>query len=460
MKRYHTVLTHRLHLDEVVAIVIAMIFGSRRNMDVTEAKIELVYGNHLPDGKTVAELDREGILCIGEGGGRFDEHGRKDASKTCAALLMARYLGVANHPGLKSILAEVCEFDRNATATKTAIGTIIKTRFIAGSHAQGKVIEWAIMGVRDMLTWSIQEGSISCDYEAYSAVFSKAWQHASEHGVWTDDMYQRAARDFQASAENSQRLITDLSYIYFYRVAQSGKEKADEWLYDAAYDLIIHQKKFSKACADFIDRAHIEKTTALVEGREACIKVAFIESDSAVMDKAYRSSQAVKRFGLVDCLVQRKSSGNVGIYLNHRSKLYCDDLARMLRWTEIYLTSREPHGWEKLNKAEDLEFVPEWYYHRTEKVGESAIYNGSLTHPHVKPTRLSNEDLVVIVRHAFHPEGVRIWRRRHGAFDKPKANTRIEPKAQAKDSARKMEPGFEPDAKIDLGQVMDKAVAQ
>ena len=419
MKTYKKVITHRLHLDEVVAIVLALIFGHKAGIDISKAKIEISFGNDLPDGKTSEDLDREGVLCIGEGGGRFDEHGKHGATaQKCAAVLMAEFLGVADHPTLNGILKEICDFDRHPTATKTALGTVIKDRFIAKNKSMESVINWAILGVRDMVTFFLTENAqMRVDFDAYSAVFNRAWQSASLDGHWTDEMYGRASRDFVASATNGQKLYSDLSYIYYYRAAMSGKEVADAWLYDAAYDAIVYQKKWFLARDEFIKNVWVEKSTALIDGCEVMIRVAMIKSDHEVMDKVYRSTSALKRCGRIDCLVQVKSSGNVAIFFNHQSKLHGDDLARMLRWAEISLSGRKAHGWEKLAKSDVLFFVPQWYYHRTDEIGKSGFYNGSLSHPLVQPTRINPEELLEIVCHAFHPQGVKVWRKRYNVFD-------------------------------------------
>lgn len=433
VKKYHTVLSHRFHWDEVVAYVLFLLFGYRMGIDISGAKIEFIKNNRLPDGKTVEQLDAEGYLVLGEGDGRFDEHGRRNADKICCAVLVARFLGIENHPALRGLLQEVCKFDRNASATKTCIANVMKEAYAARRRPVEKIIYWAIAAATDLVKWHMgKDSTIIVDESAYNGVFLKAWNDAAERQVWDDEMYARALKDYNSSldkayvgsmeefhlSENEGKLLTELSRIYFVMVAVSGKDEADYWLEQAAFDSVRFQETWFKARSEFLKNAIVLKTQALVDGTTRDIRIGWIVSDAEVMNSVWRSTDAVKRFGRLDVLVQkRRTTDNVAIFLNHSSKLHSDDLARMLRWAEIDLSGRKLPEWEELAREETVEQAPEWYYHRSTEIGKSAIYNGSLSHPHVIPTRISVRGIQDIVCHAFHPDGVRIWRRDHDAFD-------------------------------------------
>ncbi len=420
VKKYHTVLSHRFHWDEVVAYVLFLLFGHRMGIDISGAKIVFLKNNRLPDGKTVEQLEAEGYLLLGEGEGQFDEHGRRNADKICCAVLVARFLGIENHPAIKGLLQEVCEFDRNATATKTCIANVMKEAFVARRRPVENIIYWAIAAATDLVKWHMgKDSTVMIDVDAYNAVFLKAWNDAADRKVWDDEMYDRAMKDFSATVANERKLYTELSMVYFTMVAISGKEEADYWLGEAAFDTIRYQETWFKARTEFLKNAVVLKTQALVDETTRDIRIGWIVSDAEVMNSVWRSTEAVKRFGRLDVLVQkRRTTDNVAIFLNHSSKLRSDDLARMLRWAEIDLSGRKLPLWEELSCGETHESAPEWYYHRTKELGRSAFYNGSISHPHVIPTRISAKGLQEIVCHAFHPDGVRIWRRDHDAFNK------------------------------------------
>jgi hypothetical protein len=431
MRIYIEILTHRLHLDEALAIVFLLLFGKKKGIDVTKAKVKLVHSNRLPGGKTWKQLDDEGVFVLAEGGSPSDEHG-KDPKKRdkCAALLIAEKLGIAEDGKLRLLIEEVRLFDRRAEATQTALGTVMKDCYAAGRRSVSDVMSWSITGALDLVRYHISGKDLLMDDKAYAEVFSKAWHDVAQASpeAWTEEMRDRMMRIYAASATNAQKLLTDLSYVYFARYTMSGKEKADAWLYEAAYDMVVYQRKFFAARDEFLAKARVVRTWAWVNGQTVPIRVAAIRSDSEVMNKVFRSSSVFKRLGRIDALVQKKSSGNVGVFLNHSSRLPSDDLARMLRWREDEVQGREHGLWDKLDEAETMESIEEWFYHRTDVAGASAFYNGSLSHPDVPPTQIKALDLLEIVVDAFHPDSVKRWRRKHNAFDprpiKPKKERR------------------------------------
>ena len=97
---YHTLLTHESpDLDAILSVLIMKRFGEDKYPGVSTASVRFTSANHMPDNKTPAELEQEGILCLDIGGGRFDTHpveGMVDAEKqeSCAAELVAKDLGV------------------------------------------------------------------------------------------------------------------------------------------------------------------------------------------------------------------------------------------------------------------------------------------------------------------------------------------------------------------------------
>jgi hypothetical protein len=110
------IVTHiRPHFDEVLAIYLLKCYGEKFFPGIGDAEVE-TWG----EGKMLKEyasktadnlLQEEKILCIGTCGGMFDEHG--NGQQTCAHLV-ADYLGVAERPELKKILAFCQRVDHDA----------------------------------------------------------------------------------------------------------------------------------------------------------------------------------------------------------------------------------------------------------------------------------------------------------------------------------------------------------
>jgi len=100
-ERYHTiVLPTRAQPDTLVAIFLLKKFGESRFPGIKEAEID--FWQVVPAGETEETLDRQGIILLDLGGGRFDHHGAR--VKTTASHLVAEYLGVRENAALVKLL--------------------------------------------------------------------------------------------------------------------------------------------------------------------------------------------------------------------------------------------------------------------------------------------------------------------------------------------------------------------
>lgn len=123
------IVTHeRPQLSDIVAILVLRRFGEELFPGVGQAPV-IFNGcggaNFL--GKTQEELDKEGVLLIGIGGGRFDEHPRNGKSRKsgeCEATLVAKYLGVFG--SLAHILKDVCEQDLGGQTPVLHLASAVK----------------------------------------------------------------------------------------------------------------------------------------------------------------------------------------------------------------------------------------------------------------------------------------------------------------------------------------------
>lgn len=72
---FHTLLTHESpDLDAILSVLLIRTFGEEKYPGVSTAKITFASANALPGGKDPDALEKEGILCVDIGGGRFDTH--------------------------------------------------------------------------------------------------------------------------------------------------------------------------------------------------------------------------------------------------------------------------------------------------------------------------------------------------------------------------------------------------
>ncbi len=151
MTRFRKIVTHvRPHFDEVVAIWLLYVFGQEKFPGISQAEIEYWGFGKTPDGRSAEEYEREGVLLIGVGGGRFDEHPTATKERTageCAATLVAKALGVRERPELQQILNEVLSNDLNGGGSLFGVPAIIQIFHHQYQENHEKAMDWAMMAV-------------------------------------------------------------------------------------------------------------------------------------------------------------------------------------------------------------------------------------------------------------------------------------------------------------------------
>lgn len=94
------ILPTRPQPDTIVAIFILKKFGETIFPGIKEATID--FWQVLPENENEKSLDKQGVILIDLGGGRFDHHGTR--AKTTASDLVSSYLGVFDDPALAKLL--------------------------------------------------------------------------------------------------------------------------------------------------------------------------------------------------------------------------------------------------------------------------------------------------------------------------------------------------------------------
>lgn len=145
------------------------------------------------------------------------------------------------------------------------------------------------------------------------------------------------------------------------------------------------QKEFFDAVEEFPRVSEVEKIGA--EGKI----LAVIRSDNEEMHKVARSKHGAN----ASIVLQKKSSGNVQIFADKKSGVSLSDIAALLRLEEQeqkekFLTTE----WDALRSEGNVAGAEEWYYYPT----AGFLFNGSLTAPNVKPTRVPFENIKRIIR--------------------------------------------------------------
>lgn len=107
-------------------------------------------GGETPDGRSAEAYEQEGVLLIGVGKGRFDEHPSVNSERKqeeCATTLVVKALGVEDDPALEKILQFVLNNDLRAAAHPFDIAYL--TGLLHQCHPSNpeKVTEWTMEGL-------------------------------------------------------------------------------------------------------------------------------------------------------------------------------------------------------------------------------------------------------------------------------------------------------------------------
>ena len=121
-KKTWTIVVHaRFHFDELVGIVLLMLYGEKLFPGIHKARVAIVDNPQTVNAKKELENRR---ICIGCGGGMFDEHGLRNRV-TCCAELVADKLGIRHH-AIRRLLDQVIRCDNDSGVDELHIASIIK----------------------------------------------------------------------------------------------------------------------------------------------------------------------------------------------------------------------------------------------------------------------------------------------------------------------------------------------
>lgn len=164
--RITQVATHpKPHLDEITGLWLLRTQGQKKYPGVdTAAMVYWGTGGSTPDGRSAAAWENEGVLALGVGGGKFDEHDPDRKEGECVASLVAKDLGVDKDSGLKQILEYVTRVDLSATDSPFALASLIKAMHEAQDQDPQFVIDWACFALEAMYRKQAQFNAAAEDF--------------------------------------------------------------------------------------------------------------------------------------------------------------------------------------------------------------------------------------------------------------------------------------------------------
>jgi len=402
-----TIVTHaRPHEDELAGIALLMELPSR--FDTSKAGIEIVTS----DQGLEKYKSRDDVLFIGVGARSgfsagcadriFDEHGDKDKT-VCSADLVARKVVQVNGE-FKEFLDEVRLHDLGRSSAPTSLASVLKARY--EQEDEHRVIEWGLRGLRAICRRIRDARPITPNPDAFLEEAASAYEQVGRANRVDPRIFQGLLASFTGSANSGK--MTEIGTMFYALMDESAPE-ARYWCRLATLDLARRQVAFKKGVEDFKrNHTRLEVTTPFFVA-----KVAFMQSDSGLMDKVFRCRDA----GAYDILVLRNAKGQVGIFTKNNpgqlAPLNLEPLVRMVRWAEIMASGKKPHSFWGLATEEGPKGEDTWYYFKQ----GGMILNGSKSKPEVRATRLTNKDLAYILKCAFTERGLQRFMRENGVLD-------------------------------------------
>ncbi|MDD5547562.1 MAG: hypothetical protein PHN74_01505 [Candidatus Pacebacteria bacterium] len=143
--RFNEIVTHeKPHLDEIATIWLLKRRGETKYPGVKDARILFWQSGNMSAKLSPQKYEEMGILLVGIGGGRFDEHpanGTERKKDECAATLVAKDLGISDDPSLSKIQRYVLNNDTKGTSHPFDLAETVKLLHGKYPNNSAKVVE-------------------------------------------------------------------------------------------------------------------------------------------------------------------------------------------------------------------------------------------------------------------------------------------------------------------------------
>lgn len=344
------------HFDELLALWLLWYKGAEKYPGIGDA---LVYqrGDQPEERDGEWLFHRLGVIALGWGFGRFDEHPDPNRSiprkeGECCATLVAKDLGIQDDPVLLGMLKYALKEDEKSGTGKNHLPSVIQALHRQGIGFQ-VVVDWALAGItakyRDAEAGgtSVADFSIEKIAELMLQQYPDNSQKAKEWLALGVKVLTEQQRHFEdETAKEYATVITNGQFQSFIRVGIKGKWK----------------------------------------DQQIQLRVVYTESDDPQLGTFIRFKGAA-------VAIIKNSAGQVQILLNKdcmQHGLRLDYFVRKLRIEEQRAAGRVREGRPEVLALEGtLRSDGRWHWFP----GAQVILDGGFTAPHVPPTRLSIEQI-------------------------------------------------------------------
>ena len=420
----HTILTHQdPDMDEIVAIHILKRHGESRYPGIKDA--DIITQAKRDFDKSPDELEAEGILCVGIGGGKYDEHpvgGRTRREGDCAATLVAKDLGLFEDPRVGPNASYALSKNYSPDTWEFEIAPLEKLAFRYLTHSddenKNKQNETKIFEACFLLLDAAEKHYQGTETNGRATLstdelIAKWMLDRFSPNAWPVDLYRvKAEQEDRAISSVVAKAIKKSEDRVFYWILQYAKKRrvADDGKQDTNYDLSdlvtfaqrygYPEEKIEEAVFIFMDAIWNKYKNFFVDCKKDYnspeTRVAVLEKngEKLLVTSVLSSNPEIARYcrseyGKHSAVVIKKDpqTGNMQVFFNQKYGLDPKPVAKELRIVERLangFTEELPE--ETLTAQGKVEGSEVWYYDGYQ------LLNGSHTAEEV-PTKLSREEV-------------------------------------------------------------------
>ncbi len=174
------------------------------------------------------------------------------------------------------------------------------------------------------------------------------------------------------------------------KVSNRDLKKVTDWIFFALDNLYREQAAFWTATKRQFEEV---ASTEEIPGPNGNLKMVTVMTGDEQIAKYARLNGAA-------LVIQKQPEGNVQIFTNQKFGLHLYDVVQLIRLAEQERKGEfKTEDWRTLSSEGTVEGSEEWFFHK----GIMGLFNGSLSHPDVTPTKLSLKEIKELVKIGVNP---------------------------------------------------------
>jgi hypothetical protein len=375
------ILTHEHpDIDAILSVLLLRKFGEERFPGAATAEVIFASAGELPNGKTPGELEKEGILAVDIGGGRFDTHPTGEQVHTakrdrCAADLIAEALGVLDHPHWKAIIEYTRQQDTTGQGLHstdfihhlTALPTILTGFQMLYENDSSQILETGLRLLSVLPIYAekkVKLQDLSFFFDLTKEMADRYFQYRSidiehPHGAytllaeWRKRLVSSPETAF-SSIEFDQIVSLPALMIGFWHQSANNKQEVWEHIKPCFDAVIEREERWYQALEEFDREATVQELRK--------VRIVSIKSTNGMVIKAARFRKKA------DMIIYREPrSGATSILLNRQGplkKFSLRDLAAKIRIADCVEAKERPD----YHNVKELGMVHGWFLHQSENL--------------------------------------------------------------------------------------------